>query len=75
VSPPEPWDDGLADVVALVIAARAEDVDAVRVVLRYGDTLHMLATAAVLLGRVLGEQGISDEWFREWARCAVRRPG
>jgi hypothetical protein len=73
VSSPESWDDGAADFAAAVLACRAEDMPALRVLGRYGDRDCMLASAVKLFSEALDEQGIDGEHFRLWSQVAVRR--
>jgi hypothetical protein len=72
--PPEPWDDALADSVALVCAELAEDLAGAGAILRNGSHRHMVVALAKLLSEVVTEQDVSPAHFRTWARQAVDRP-
>lgn len=77
--PPEPWNDGLYDGIALVEAFRRDDETtsrAVAAILR-ANGMQMANVAlelAKLLSEVCQEQRIDPVHMRRWAEQASRRP-
>lgn len=71
---PGPWDDALADSVALVVAEVSDDLAGAGAILRNGSHRHMVVTLAKLLSEVVTEQEVSPAHFRTWAGQAANRP-
>jgi hypothetical protein len=67
------WDDGTADLMALVAATRSDDRPALECLARFADRDSCLASAVKLLAELAGDIGICDEHFRAYAARAIAR--
>ena len=68
-----PWDDGLADVLALCRASLDDDEEAVRVILRHCSRSDVLGTSLRLLSQAIAEAGPCPMHLWQWARSALER--
>lgn len=76
MSLPVPWDDALADAVALVEAQLRDDGNTagdVAALLRHGNPFSQAVVLSKLLSEVVREQDVSGEHLRTWARQAANR--
>ena len=67
------WDDGTADLVALVTATRTDDHEALRVLAGYADRDAVLASAIKVLADLADDLGLSDCCLRRYAARASAR--
>ena len=72
-APQEPWDDDLADLLAMVSAGRQDWHEALRAVAGNCDRDGVLAAALKLLAELVSDLDMCPECFREWAFAAVAR--
>lgn len=70
----QPWQDDLADAVALTQAIRADDTEGVAAILRNCNSYATCITLAKLLAVAAEEGQASPDHLRSWAASAVRRP-
>jgi hypothetical protein len=73
-SPDEPWDDSVADLLALAYAEHQDDAEALRVILRYADRDQLLVTCIKLCGRLFGGAEPGHPGLRKWVLEQVRSP-
>jgi hypothetical protein len=76
--PPEPWDDDVADLLAMVSVAWEDSSapgwqEALRAVTANCDRDGVLSVALKLLAELASDLGWCPECFREWAFTAVAR--
>jgi hypothetical protein len=69
------WDDDVADAVALVAAVRADDVEAVAMLLPNVSLAGVAVTLARLLAVAADEGSATPGHFRAWAAQAATRRG
>jgi hypothetical protein len=67
------WDDGTADLMALVAATRSDDRLALDVLARFADRDSCLASAVKLLAELAADAGFCQDCFREYAARAIAR--
>lgn len=72
--PQGPWDDALADAVAMVEAQLRDDIVGIAALLRHGSPYSQAVVLSKLLAEVIGEQDVSAAHFREWSEAAANRP-
>jgi hypothetical protein len=71
---PEQWADAVRDSIALVTAARADDMLGCKAVLRNADCELTMVTLAKLMSEACDDLDVTPEHFRSWAQSAVNRP-
>jgi hypothetical protein len=73
VSAPPEWDDGTADLMALVAATRHDDREALDVLARFADRDCVLASAVKLLAEIADDLELCQCHFRLYAAQAIAR--
>ena len=69
-----PWDDGIADALALTEAVREDRVGHVAVILRHCNSFEVAVVLAKLLAAVADESDATREHLRKWGQQTARRP-